>query len=76
MRMSTQKVCGGTAVTAKVDDARTPEEQSCSAGSILRRAERPYECRGLTAFDDRADLSSKAEVEAERGRYAGRASSV
>ncbi|KQY21673.1 general stress protein [Rhizobium sp. Root483D2] len=70
---------GGTLVTAKVDDARATE-----AEAILKRSNwvdlsarrTAYEGQGWTAFDDSANPYSKAEIDEERARYAGRASSV
>ena len=70
---------GGTLVTAKVDDARASE-----AEAILQRSNwvdvparrTTYEGQGWTSFDDKADPYSQAEIDAERARYAGRASSV
>jgi uncharacterized membrane protein len=70
---------GGTLVTAKVDDARASE-----AEAILQRSNwvdlparrTAYEGQGWNAFDDKADPYSQAEIDAERARYAGRASSV
>ncbi len=70
---------GGTLVTAKVDDARAWE-----AEVILQRSNwvdlparrTTYEGQGWTSFDDKADPYSQAEIDAERARYAGRASSV
>jgi uncharacterized membrane protein len=70
---------GGTLVTAKVDDGRASE-----AEAILQRSNwvdlpsrrTTYEGQGWTSFDDTADPYSQAEIDAERARYAGRASSV
>ncbi|HTO30535.1 MAG TPA: general stress protein [Pararhizobium sp.] len=70
---------GGTLVTAKVDDARATE-----AEAILQRSNwvdlparrTAYEGQGWTSFDERSDPYSQAEIDAERGRYAGRASII
>jgi uncharacterized membrane protein len=70
---------GGTLVTAKVDDGRASE-----AEAILQRSNwvdlpsrrTTYEGQGWTSFDDTADPYSQAEIDAERARYAGRASSL
>lgn len=68
---------GGTLVTVKVADARASE-----AEAILQRSNwvdlparrTAYEGQGWTSFDDKADPYSQAEIDAERARYAGRAS--
>lgn len=70
---------GGTLVTAKIDDARAAEAEAILQRSNwvdlpARRA--AYEGQGWTAFDDSADPYSQAEIDAERARYAGRASSL
>lgn len=67
---------GGTLVTAKVADARAHEVEA-----ILQRSNwvdiparrSAYEGLGWTAFDDKSDPYSQAEIDAERARYAGRA---
>jgi len=67
-------------VTAKVDEARAAEAQTI----ILQRSNwvdlptrrTAYEGQGWTSFNDKADPFSQAEIDAERARYAGRASSV
>ncbi len=70
---------GGTLVTAKVDDARASEAQAILQRSNwvdLPTRRTAYEGQGWTSFDDTADPYSQAEIDAERARYAGRASSV
>lgn len=70
---------GGTLVTAKVDDARASE-----AEAILQRSNwvdlparrTAYEGQGWSSFNDSAEPYSQTEIDAERARYAGRASSV
>ena len=68
---------GGTLVTAKVDDSRAAEAEAILQGSNwvdLPARRTAYEGQGWTAFDDKADPYSQAEIDAERARYAGRAS--
>ena len=70
---------GGTLVTAKVDEGRAAE-----AEAILQRSNwvdlptrrTAYEGQGWTAFDDASEPYSQAEIDAERARYAGRASAL
>ncbi|WP_455273599.1 general stress protein [Rhizobium herbae] len=70
---------GGTLVTAKVDEGRAAE-----AEAILQRSNwvdlptrrSAYEGQGWTGFDHASEPYSQAEIDAERARYAGRASSV
>jgi len=70
---------GGTLVTAKVDEGRAAD-----AEAILQRSNwvdlparrSAYEGQGWTGFDDASESYSQAEIDAERARYAGRASSV
>ena len=70
---------GGTLVTAKVDEGRAAE-----AEAILQRSnwvDQPtrrtaYEGQGWTGFDDASEPYSQAEIDAERARYAGRASAL
>jgi hypothetical protein len=69
---------GGTLVTAKVDEGRAAE-----AEAILKRSNwvdlptrrSAYEGQGWTGFDHKSEPYSQAEIDAERARYAGRASS-
>lgn len=69
---------GGTLVTARVDEARAAE-----AEEILQRSNWvdpesrriAYRERGWSRFDDDTlEPYSQAEIDAERARYAGRAS--
>ena len=70
---------GGTLVTAKVDEGRAAE-----AEAILQRSNwvdlptrrTAYEGQGWTGFDDASEPYSQAEIDAERARYAGRASAL
>jgi hypothetical protein len=70
---------GGTLVTAKVDEGRAAE-----AEAILQRSNwvdvptrrTAYEGQGWTGFDDASEPYSQAEIDAERVRYAGRASAL
>lgn len=70
---------GGTLVTAKVDEGRAAE-----AEAILQRSNwvdlptrrTSYEEQGWTGFDDESEPYSQAEIDAERARYAGRASAL
>jgi hypothetical protein len=70
---------GGTLVTAKVDESRAAE-----AEAILQRSNwvdlptrrSAYEGQGWRGFDDASDPYTQADIDAERARYAGRASSV
>ncbi len=70
---------GGTLVTAKVEEGRAVE-----AEAILQRSNwvdlparrNAYEGQGWTGFDHASEPYSQAEIDAERARYAGRASSV
>jgi hypothetical protein len=70
---------GGTLVTAKVAEGRATE-----AEAILQRSNwvdlptrrSAYEGQGWTGFDHASEPYSQAEIDAERARYAGRASSV
>lgn len=70
---------GGTLVTTKVDESRAAE-----AEAILQRSNwvdlptrrSVYEGQGWTRFDDASEPYTRAEIDAERARYAGRASSV
>lgn len=70
---------GGTLVTAKVEEGRAAE-----AEAILQRSNwvdlptrrSAYEGQGWTGFDHASEPYSQAEIDAERARYAGRASSV
>jgi hypothetical protein len=63
---------GGSLVTAKVDDTRTPEAQAILQGSnwvdpIERR--RAYNEQGWTRFDDALDPYSPEQIAQERDRY-------
>jgi hypothetical protein len=70
---------GGTLVTARVDEGRAAE-----AEAILQRSNwvdlptrrSAYEGQGWTGFDHASEPYSQAEIDEERARYAGRASSV
>ncbi len=70
---------GGTLVTARVDEGRAGE-----AEAILQRSNwvdlptrrSAYEGQGWTGFDHASEPYSQAEIDEERARYAGRASSV
>ncbi len=70
---------GGTLVTAKVDEGRAAE-----AEAILQRSNwvdlptrrTSYEEQGWTGFDDASQPYTQAEIDAERARYAGRASAL
>jgi hypothetical protein len=70
---------GGTLVTARVEEGRAAE-----AEAILQRSNwvdlparrTAYEELGWTGFDDTSEPYSQAEIDAERDRYAARASSV
>ncbi|WP_426128935.1 hypothetical protein [Pararhizobium sp. PWRC1-1] len=70
---------GGTLVTARVPDA-----QATGAQAILQRSNwvdlptrrAAYEGEGWSSFDEKADPYSQSAIDAERARYAGRASSV
>ena len=70
---------GGTLVTAMVDDGR-----AAAAEAILQRSNwvdlptrrTAYEGQGWTGFDDASEPYSQAEIDAERARYAGRASAL
>lgn len=68
---------GGTLVTAKVDESRESEAQAILQRSNwvdLPTRRTAYEGQGWTSFDDTADPYTQAEIDAERARYAGRAS--
>jgi hypothetical protein len=68
---------GGTLVTAKVADNRVTEAEAILKHSNwvdLPARRTAYEGEGWTSFDDKADPYSQAEIDAERARYAGRAS--
>ena len=68
---------GGTLVTAKVADNGVTEAEAILKHSNwvdLPARRTAYKGEGWTSFDDKADPYSQAEIDAERARYAGRAS--
>ncbi len=70
---------GGTLVTAKVDEGRAAEAETILQRSNwvdLPRRRTAYEGQGWTGFDNASEPYSQAEIDAERARYAGRASAL
>lgn len=70
---------GGTLVTAKVDGSRTGEAEAILQRSNwvdLSTRRSSYEEQGWSRFDDASEPYTQAEIDAERARYAGRASSI